>query len=145
MLDTEIVAVCCENYSKHIDTLCGDTAEVLTGIGWVSCYCDFYSFEVEEWEGAGSVVQGVSSLLWGKQKITFSEDAHFLPARPSVQEVGRRQGRGLGSEEGKMVGSGPLGRRWEFGLSFVFGGEQYDEILIALGGLRLGEKFEFEI
>jgi hypothetical protein len=27
-------------------------------------------------------------------------------------------------------------------LRFVFGGEQYDEILIALGGLRLGEKFE---
>ena len=33
MLDTGIVAVCCENYPKHIDTLCGDAAEVLNGLG----------------------------------------------------------------------------------------------------------------
>jgi DNA/RNA endonuclease YhcR with UshA esterase domain len=66
---------------------------------------------VEEGEEAGSVVRGVSSLLRGKQEIALSEDTHFLPARPSVQEVGRRQGRGLGSEEGKVVGSGPLGKR----------------------------------
>ena len=56
-------------------------------------------------------MRGVSSLLWGKQEIVFSENVRFLPARPSLQEVGRRQGRGLGSEEGKVVGSGPLGRR----------------------------------
>jgi len=28
------------------------------------------------------------------------------------------------------------------GLNFVFGGQHYDEILIALEGLRFGEKFE---
>jgi len=78
--------------------------------GLRSCHCDFYSFEVEEGEEAGGVVRGVSSLLRGKEEIAFYEDAHFLPARP-LQEVGRRQGRGLGSEEGKVVGSGPLGRR----------------------------------
>jgi len=83
----------------------------LNGLGTDSCHCDFYSFQVEEGEEAGGVVRGVSSLLRGKQEITFSEDAHFLPARPSLQEVGGWQGRGLGSEEGKVVGSGPLGRR----------------------------------
>lgn len=111
MLDTGIVAVCCENYPKHIDTLRGEAAEVLSGLGTDSCHCDFYSFEVEEGEEAGGLVRGVSSLLLGKQEIVFSEDAHFLPARSSLQEVGQWQGRGLGSEEGKMVGSGSLGRR----------------------------------
>jgi len=43
-----------------------------------------------------------------------------------------------------VVGSGPLGRS-SFRMSFVFGGEQFDEILIRLGGVRLGEKFEVEI
>jgi hypothetical protein len=111
MLYTRIVTVCCENYPKHIDTLCGDTAEVLNGLGTDSCHCDFYAFEVEEGKEAESVVREVGSLLRGKQEIAFSEDAHFLPACPSLQEVGRRQGRGLGNEEGKVVGSGPLGRR----------------------------------
>jgi len=83
----------------------------LNGLGTDSCHCDFYSFEVEEREEAAGVVRGVSSLLRGKQEIAFSEDALFLPARPSLQEVGRRQGRGLGSEKGKVVGSGSLGRR----------------------------------
>jgi hypothetical protein len=31
------------------------------------------------------------------------------------------------------------------GLSFVFAGEQYDDILIGLDRLRLGENFEVEI
>jgi len=66
-------------------------------------------------------VRGVGSLLRGRQEIAFSEDAHFLPTRTSLQEVGRWQGRGLGSEEGKVVGSGPLGRS-SFQMSFVFGG-----------------------
>ena len=83
----------------------------MNGLGTDSCHCDFYSFEVEEGEEAGGVVRKVSSLLRGKQEIAFSEEAHFLPARPFLQEVGRRHCRGLGSEEGKVVGSGPLGRR----------------------------------
>jgi len=87
------------------------TAKVLNGIGTDSCHCDFYSFEVEEREEAAGVVRGVSSLLRGKHEIAFSEDANFLPVRPSLQEVGGSQSRGLGSEEGKAVGSGPLGRR----------------------------------
>jgi len=33
-------------------------------------------------------------------------------------------------------------RRRELGPNFVFGGRRYDEILIALEGLRFGEKFE---
>jgi hypothetical protein len=65
MLDKGIVVICCENYPKHIDTLCGDAAEVLNGLGTDSCHCDFYCFEVEEGEEAGSVMRGVSSLLRG--------------------------------------------------------------------------------
>ena len=48
MLGTGIVAVCCENYPKHIDTLCGDTEEVLNDLGTDRCHSDFCSFEVEE-------------------------------------------------------------------------------------------------
>lgn len=57
MLDTGIVVVCRENYPKLIDTLCGEAAEVLNGLGTDSCHCDFYSFEVEEGGEAGGVVR----------------------------------------------------------------------------------------
>ena len=60
-----------------------------------------------------------------------------MHARPSDK------GKTFGSQDGKVRGSGLLAvGRWTFGLNYVFGGQNYNYILIALGGLRVGENFE---
>jgi hypothetical protein len=50
MLHRGIVVFCCDNYLKHTDTLCGDTAKVLNGSATGGCHCVFSSFEVEKEE-----------------------------------------------------------------------------------------------
>jgi hypothetical protein len=62
-------------------------------------------------------------------------------------KAGCKQGKALRSEEGSVIGSGMLGmcsggKERSVGAEFVLGGQRCDEILIALGGPRLGEKFE---
>jgi hypothetical protein len=47
-------------------------------------------------------------------------------------KVGWKPGKAFGSEESKVIGSdswqyGAEGRSWALGVSFVFGGQQYDE------------------
>jgi hypothetical protein len=38
----------------------------------------------------------------------------------------------------RLLACGAVGRNWAFGLSFVFGGQRYGEMLIAMGGRVLG-------
>ena len=47
-------------------------------------------------------------------------------------------------DDRRLLACGAVGRNWAFGLSFMFGGggQRYDEILIAMGGLCLGRNFE---
>jgi hypothetical protein len=75
----------------------------------------------------------------GKRKVTALNFPR-LWALVILVRTGCKQGRALGSEDGTVMGSGLLEcvggeRSSACGLNCVFGGLQYDEILIMYGGL----------
>jgi len=70
-----------------------------------------------------------------------------MSARSSFWDrIDWEQGKTLGSEEGSMLGTELLGvcsRGTKLGAwdEFLFGGQQYEDILITLGRLRFEENF----
>jgi hypothetical protein len=87
-----------------------------------------------------------SSLLRAKSK------KFTAPKCPLVllTKVACQKGKALGSEEGKVMGSGLLGvcsrgTKLSTGAEaeFIFlGGQHYDKILVTFEGMRFGENFE---
>ena len=91
-----------------------------------------YLFKVRERDNGGAV--GRTTFLANIRRRQFT--AQYVPRQYPIvllQEAGRRQGRGLGNEEGKVMGSGLLG---ELGSDV-----EYLGLILCLKGSILTELF----
>jgi hypothetical protein len=112
MLYTEIITVCCENYTKDINTQCWETAEVFSveAGGVYNYHCDLTLLRRKKKKKKmrqGLQRKGLLHYYKGDRKFTLLNILSLFPLVLMVK-VCWRQGKALRSEEGRTSGSGLL-------------------------------------